>query len=58
MGKRYIPVVIRTHEHRLYLADLNKIYKRVQRKAVPIPAFKECCLLRKTSLETCAEERH
>jgi len=48
--------MISGHEHRVYLGDVTKIFKRAQKGKTPIPPFHKCSTLRKISLETCADD--
>lgn len=56
MGKKYIPIELHTMQYRVYLENLQKIYK-VARKQLPvIPKFAKRSSSRKESLETIPDD--
>lgn len=52
MGKKYIPVKINQADYRIYLDNVEKVYK-VNKKNIPsIPTFAKKTLFRKASIQT------
>lgn len=52
MAKKYIPVMINGVEYRVYLENVQKIFKIEIRKRVAIPVYSKKTFSRKISLET------
>ena len=52
MGKKYIPVKLNNSDHRVYIDNVEKVYK-VNKKNIPsIPPFAKKSLHRKDSYKT------
>jgi hypothetical protein len=52
MGKKYIPIELHTMQYRVYLENLQKIYKVARKQLPAIPKFAKRSTSRKESLET------
>jgi len=55
MGKKYIPVVMRNCDYRVFLENVSKVYTKVHKIIPPPPPYKKTAI-RKESLETCGDE--
>lgn len=55
MGKKYIPVKVNGLSYKVYLDNIEKIYKNTSKTSVPIPPFHKKLVSRKSSLETCPD---
>jgi hypothetical protein len=57
MGKQFIPVLIDGISKRIYIDNLEKVYRQNKKPLIPIPAYRGPGLLRKQSQETEPESR-
>lgn len=55
MGKKFVPVKINGCSYRIYLDNVEKIFKRAKKTHLPIPAFQKKMVSRKSSVETCPD---
>lgn len=51
MGKKYLPVNVSGSERKLYLDDIQKIYRSIKKSQKPIPPYSQP-ILRKVSQRT------
>lgn len=55
MGKKFLPVIVKEVQYKLYLEDLTKIYKKIEKIERIIPAYNSRptgFILRKRTIET------
>jgi hypothetical protein len=52
MGKKFVPVAMGGYLYKVYLDDIHKIYKKIEKTEKPIPPFRSSNLMRKQSQET------
>ena len=47
MGKKFLPITMRGNEYKVYLEDLTKVHKKIEKIEKPIPPFFSKKILRK-----------
>jgi len=51
MGKKYIPILLNSESYKIFIDNINKIYKVNLKKSKPIPPFTSK-VFRKDSMQT------
>lgn len=56
MGKKYIPIVMGSCNYKVWIDNINRVFKHSKKITPPIPAFAKAKVSRKDSLETQQDE--
>ena len=52
MGKKYLPVIVRSNEYKLFTDDLAKIHRIIAKPLIRIPPYLSSTLMRKETHKT------